>query len=180
MLLRGHIALGASPRDVYRASGDPARQTARTLMAMLEQSGIGVGQGYVTSIEPPPASARVLAQVQGRPLQELLLHVMNYSNNFMADVLALNLVDRPRASLLEGGEALQDYVAGVPDHGPLIMLSGSGLTTENRTSAQGPTCYSKACSTAPRCFPASSPASSRRVTGCRASSGAARRCSRST
>ncbi len=137
MLLRGHIALGASPRDVYRASGDPARQTARTLMAMLEQSGIGVGQGYVTSVEPPPASARALAQVQGRPLQELLLHVMNYSNNFMADVLALNLVDTPRASLLDGGQAIQDYVAGVPDHGPLTMLSGSGLTTENRTSAQG-------------------------------------------
>ncbi|WP_111415043.1 D-alanyl-D-alanine carboxypeptidase/D-alanyl-D-alanine endopeptidase [Billgrantia lactosivorans] len=137
MLLRGHIALGAAPRDVYRASGDPARQTARTLLAMLEQAGIAVGQGYATSIEPPPATARSLAEVEGRPLQELLLHVMNYSNNFMADVLALNLVDTPRATLLQAGEALQDYVAGLPDHGPVVMLSGSGLTTENRTSARG-------------------------------------------
>ncbi|WP_422671778.1 D-alanyl-D-alanine carboxypeptidase/D-alanyl-D-alanine endopeptidase [Billgrantia kenyensis] len=137
MLLRGQISLNASPRDVYRASGDPARQTARTLMAMLDQAGIGVGEGYVTSIEEPPAAARTLARVEGRPLQELLLHVMNYSNNFMADVLALNLVDTPRASLLEAGEAIQDYVAGLPDHGPVVMLSGSGLTTENRTSAHG-------------------------------------------
>ncbi|MGL6215945.1 D-alanyl-D-alanine carboxypeptidase/D-alanyl-D-alanine endopeptidase [Billgrantia desiderata] len=137
MLLRGQISLNASPRDVYRASGDPARQTARTLMAMLEQAGIGVGGGYVTSIEQPAASARTLAQVESRPLQELLLHVMNYSNNFMADVLALNLVDTPRADLLQAGEAIQDYVAGLPDHGPVIMLSGSGLTTENRTSAHG-------------------------------------------
>ncbi|MGQ4878030.1 D-alanyl-D-alanine carboxypeptidase/D-alanyl-D-alanine endopeptidase [Billgrantia sp. LNSP4103-1] len=137
MLLRGQVAHDASPRDVYRASGDPARQTARTLMAMLEQAGIAVGQGYTTSIEAPPASARTLAQVEGKPLQELLLQVMNYSNNFMADVLALNLVETPRASLLQAGEAIQDYVIGLPDHGPVVMLSGSGLTTENRTSARG-------------------------------------------
>ncbi|MCC5882670.1 MAG: D-alanyl-D-alanine carboxypeptidase/D-alanyl-D-alanine-endopeptidase [Halomonas sp.] len=137
MLLRGQISLNASPRDVYRASGDPARQTARTLMAMLEQAGIAVRDGYATSIEQPPASARALAQVESKPLQELLLHVMNYSNNFMADVLALNLVDTPRSDLLQAGEAIQEYVAGLPDHGPVVMLSGSGLTTENRTSAQG-------------------------------------------
>ncbi|QTP57202.1 D-alanyl-D-alanine carboxypeptidase/D-alanyl-D-alanine-endopeptidase [Billgrantia sulfidoxydans] len=137
MLLRGHIALNAAPRDVYRASGDPARQTARTLAAMLEQAGIAIGAGYATTTEPPPASAHALATVEGRPLQELLLQVMNYSNNFMADVLALNLVDAPRATLLQAGEAIQDYVAGLPDHGPVVMLSGSGLTTENRTSASG-------------------------------------------
>lgn len=137
MLLRGHIALNAASRDVYRASGDPARQTARTLAAVLDQAGIGIGAGYATSVEPPPASARILAEVEGESLQELLLHVMNYSNNFMADVLALNLVDAPRATLLQAGEAIQDYVAGLPDHGPVIMLSGSGLTTENRTSASG-------------------------------------------
>ncbi|MCE8022512.1 D-alanyl-D-alanine carboxypeptidase/D-alanyl-D-alanine-endopeptidase [Halomonas sp. MCCC 1A11036] len=137
MLLRGYIARDAAPRDVYRASGDPARQTARTLLAMLEQAGIAVGQGYATSIEAPPATARNLAQVEGKPLQELLLQVMNYSNNFMADVLALNLADTPRANLLQAGEAIQDYVAGLPDHGPVTMLSGSGLTTENRTSAHG-------------------------------------------
>ncbi|MFQ3789492.1 D-alanyl-D-alanine carboxypeptidase/D-alanyl-D-alanine-endopeptidase [Halomonas sp. A29] len=137
MLLSGHISLDAEPRDVYRASGDPARQTARTLTAMLEQAGITIGGGYATSIEAPPSSARTLAQVEGKPLQELLLHVMNYSNNFMADVLALNLVGSPRATLIQAGEAIQDYVTGLPDHGPVIMLSGSGLTTENRTSAQG-------------------------------------------
>lgn len=137
MLLRGQIALDASSRDVYRASSDPARQTARTFLAMLEQADIGVGQGYATSVEPPATSARALAEVEGKPLQELLLRTMNYSNNFMADVLALNLADLPRADLLQAGEAIQDYVAGLPDHGPLIMLSGSGLTTENRTSARG-------------------------------------------
>ncbi|RDB41943.1 D-alanyl-D-alanine carboxypeptidase/D-alanyl-D-alanine-endopeptidase [Halomonas sp. DQ26W] len=137
MVLRGQISLNASPREVYRASSDPAQQTARTMMAMLEQAGIAVRQGYSTSVEEPPAAARILATVDGKPLQELLLRTMNYSNNFMADVLALNLVDMPRSSLLQAGDAIEHYVAGLPDHGPLIMHSGSGLTTENRTSAQG-------------------------------------------
>ena len=137
MILHGHVALGSAPRDVYRASSDPARQTARTLMAMLELAGIGVAQGYAVTTEPPAASARTLAEVEGRPLQEQLLRIMNYSNNFMSDVLALGLVDAPRGSLTQAGEALQTYVAGLPDHGPVVLLSGSGLTTENRTSAQG-------------------------------------------
>ncbi|RCV88162.1 D-alanyl-D-alanine carboxypeptidase/D-alanyl-D-alanine endopeptidase [Billgrantia montanilacus] len=137
MVLRGQISLNASPREVYRASSDPAQQTARTMTAMLEQAGIAVRQGYATSVGEPPAAARTLAAVDGKPLQELLLRTMNYSNNFMADVLALNLVDTPRSSLLQAGDAIEHYTTGMPDHGPLIMQSGSGLTTENRTSAHG-------------------------------------------
>ena len=137
MALRGQISLNAVPREVYRASSDPARQTARTLKAMLEQSGIRVGDGYAVSAEPPAAGARTLAAVDGKPLQELLLRTMNYSNNFMADVLALNLVETPRADLEQGAAAIEHFVAGIPDHGPLSLLSGSGLTPENRISASG-------------------------------------------
>ncbi|WP_231489642.1 D-alanyl-D-alanine carboxypeptidase/D-alanyl-D-alanine endopeptidase [Billgrantia saliphila] len=137
LVLRGYMALDAAPRDVHRASGDPARQTARTLTALLEQAGIAVRGGYVTTVAEPPPTSRSLAEVEGKPLQELLLRTMNYSNNFMADVLALNLAGTPQASLLQAGETIQHYVDGLSDHGPLVMLSGSGLTTENRTSAHG-------------------------------------------
>ncbi|PMR72108.1 D-alanyl-D-alanine carboxypeptidase/D-alanyl-D-alanine endopeptidase [Billgrantia endophytica] len=137
MVLGGQISLNASPREVYRASSDPARQTARTMAAMLEQAGIVVRQGYATSVEEPSAATRTLAAVDGKPLQELLLRTMNYSNNFMADVLALNLVDTPRSTLLQGGEVIEHFVGGIPDHGPLELRSGSGLTPESRISAHG-------------------------------------------
>ncbi len=137
MVVRGQISTNARPRDIYRASSDPAGQTAATLLAMLEQAGIAVREGAITSEAEPPAAAHALAAVEGRPLQELLLRVMNYSNNFMADMLALNLVETPRGDLRLGGSAIETFVAGIPDHGPLTLLSGSGLTPENRTSARG-------------------------------------------
>lgn len=137
MLLSGQISTNARPRDIYRASADPADQLAMTLLAMLEQAGISVRGGADTTQAEPPAGARVLAEIEGKPLQELLLRVMNYSNNFMADVLALNLVETPRGDLRLGGAAIEQFVAGIPDHGPLTLLSGSGLTPENRTSARG-------------------------------------------
>ncbi|QJQ95013.1 MULTISPECIES: D-alanyl-D-alanine carboxypeptidase/D-alanyl-D-alanine-endopeptidase [Halomonadaceae] len=137
MVLRGQIVLGASPRELYRASSDPALQTAQVLGALLSQAGIEVADGHVTTTERPSTSARELASLAGRPLQELLLATMNYSNNYMADVLSLNMVAEPQGSLLQAGEALERYVAGLPGHGPVALQSGSGLTTGNRTSATG-------------------------------------------
>lgn len=142
MIVRGQIAANAHPREVYRASADPAMQTAQTLVAMLSQAGIDVSGGasgtpYATTVQEPPAAARRLAVVEGRPLQELVLHTMNYSNNFMADVLNLNLVSTPQATLEEAATALEAYAAAIPGHGPLTLHSGSGLTTTNRTSASG-------------------------------------------
>ncbi|MEQ5803172.1 D-alanyl-D-alanine carboxypeptidase/D-alanyl-D-alanine-endopeptidase [Halomonas sp. H10-9-1] len=137
MLLSGQISTNAQPRDIYRASSDPADQMALTLLAMLDQSGIAVAGGADTTQVAPPASAVTLAAVDGKPLQELLLRMMHYSNNYMADMLALNLVESPRADLRSGGAAIEAFVAGIPDHGPVTLLSGSGLTPENRTSARG-------------------------------------------
>jgi len=137
MRLSGQISTNARPRQVYRASSDPAQQSAHTLRAMLEQAGITVRDGVAVAATEPPASARTLAAVEGEPLQELLLRTLNYSNNFMADVLALNLVEAPRASLEQGGAALEAFADETPGHGPVTLRSGSGLTPENRTSAAG-------------------------------------------
>ena len=153
MVLGGQISTNARPRDIYRASSDPADQMAMTLLAMLDQAGIEVSGGAETTPAEPPAGARVLAEVEGKPLQELLLRVMNYSNNFMADMLALNLVETPRADLHLGGAAIEAFAAGLPDHGPVTLLSGSGLTTENRTSARGANALLESMYFRPSLFP---------------------------
>ncbi|SDK10340.1 D-alanyl-D-alanine carboxypeptidase/D-alanyl-D-alanine endopeptidase [Billgrantia gudaonensis] len=154
MVLRGTIAGDAAPRDVYRTSGDPAEQTARTLAAMLDQVGIAVQGIHATTIEPPSASADTLAAVEGRPLQALLLDTLHYSNNFMADMLTLGLADTPRPTLLDGAEAIEHFVAGIPDHGPLDLRSGSGLTPESRTSARGVNALLASLFHRPSLFPA--------------------------
>ncbi|WP_244511297.1 D-alanyl-D-alanine carboxypeptidase/D-alanyl-D-alanine endopeptidase [Vreelandella arcis] len=137
MRLSGQISTNAHARDVYRGAGDAAEVTAEVLLGMLRQAGINVRDGWQLTSMRPPGDAQQLAAVDSKPLQELLLRIMNYSNNYMADVLALNLVDSPQAQLREAGQALERYAQSLPGHGPLTLYSGSGLTTENRTSAHG-------------------------------------------
>lgn len=137
MRLTGQISTNASAQDIYRGAGDAADKTAQVLMGMLNQAGIQVREPWRVSSTQPPSNAQRLAAVDSQPLQELLLRIMNYSNNYMADVLALDLVDAPQAQLRQAGQAIETYAQGLPGHGPLTMYSGSGLTTENRTSAQG-------------------------------------------
>ena len=137
MRLTGQISTNATARDVYRGAGDAAETTAQVLMGMLNQAGIPVREPWRVSSSQPPSSAQRLAAVDGQPLQELLLRIMNYSNNYMADVLALDLVETPQAQLRQAGQAIENYALSLPGHGSLTLYSGSGLTTENRTSAQG-------------------------------------------
>ncbi len=153
----GQISTNAHPRDLYRASAAPAEQTAQLLMAMLERAGIQVQGGHTTSTTKPLASARELAAVDGEPLQEVLLRTLNYSNNFMADVLALDMAAGPRPSLEQGGAAIEAFAADIPGHGPLTLRSGSGLTPENRTTASGVNSLLAYMFAQPPCFPASWP-----------------------
>jgi len=137
MRLTGQISTNAAARDVYRGAGDAAEQTAQLLLAMLNQAGVTVRDPWRVGSTRPPSEARRLAAVDGQPLQELLLRTMNYSNNYMADVLALNLVETPQAQLRQAGQAIEAYAQGLSGHGPITLSSGSGLTTDNRTSAHG-------------------------------------------
>ncbi|MBH8581434.1 D-alanyl-D-alanine carboxypeptidase/D-alanyl-D-alanine-endopeptidase [Halomonas pacifica] len=136
LILRGRIAADAAPRNVHRASADPAWQTAQTLGALLIQAGITVEGAPRVTREPPPVEVATLSAVDGRSLQELLLGVMHYSNNYMADVLTLGLAEGSQ-DLPAAGAALAGFAEALPNHGPLTLDSGSGLTTTNRTTAAG-------------------------------------------
>jgi len=132
----GQIPAGSYPRPVYKASSDPADQTGQTLLSLLRQSGITVSGGYAVSRQAPPSTAQALAAVEGKPLQELLLRTLNYSNNFMADTLALDLTSGTQQNLPDAGRELERFATSLPGHSAVTLRSGSGLTPENRVSAQ--------------------------------------------
>ncbi|WP_239495388.1 D-alanyl-D-alanine carboxypeptidase/D-alanyl-D-alanine-endopeptidase [Salinicola halophilus] len=148
----GQIPAGAMPQAIYKASSDPADQTGRTLTSLLEQAGVAI-RGYAVSQAPPPSSATPLAAIEGKPLQELLLRTLNYSNNFMADMLALDLTTGAQQGLPEAGSALERFAGALPGHGPVTLRSGSGLTPENRVSAQGVNALLGAMYERPTLFP---------------------------
>ena len=136
----GDIPAGTA-QQVYRAMSDPVRGSGLLLREMLHELGVqGLGEVVIGSAAPPNA-APVLADVQGLSLGEQLGRMLRYSNNYIADVLTLDL-----AAEVSGGAAtplstaatgLADFLgklAAVPAPGPLLH-SGSGLTPENLLSA---------------------------------------------
>ncbi|WP_456269356.1 D-alanyl-D-alanine carboxypeptidase/D-alanyl-D-alanine-endopeptidase [Kushneria sp. AK178] len=138
MVVSGQIPLGSGPRNVYRSSADPAAQTLKTLESLMNDAGIAVTRGFAATSSRPAESAKVLSAIEGKPLQEQLLRMLNYSNNFMADVLALDLVSGT-PSMASAGAALNAFAGNIAGHGPIDLRSGSGLTPESRTSARGVT-----------------------------------------
>ena len=152
--LSGQLAQGTSEQRVYRASSNPAEQSLVTLQQLLGQSGIHVVQGGRVTQAMPPITAHSVAHVESMPLQAELMEMLAYSNNFMADSMTMALSPSFPASLDKGCGVIQQLVRTVPDHGPLVLLSGSGLTPENRTSAHGLVALLKAFYQKPALFPA--------------------------
>jgi len=88
-----------------------------------------------------------VAYIEGMPLREQVVRMLRYSNNYIADVLTMNLAVRkrkdPPSTLADGASVLSDYVSALPSvpslprtEGKPELYSGSGLTPENRISAE--------------------------------------------
>jgi len=143
--VRGALPAG-EPERVYRAMSDPSLATGQLLREMLIVLGVAVPPGVVVSAAPLPPKTVKLAEVEGLQLKEQLGRMMRYSNNYIADVLTLNLAAelqrRPPERLSSASEVLLQYLlrprpasAPIPADLPVIA-SGSGLTPENRLSAR--------------------------------------------
>lgn len=144
----GSIALGAWPGRVYRSVSDPVRYAGDALKAFLKAAGVEV-KGRVREERASPSPSLVpLAAVEGYPLDWQLRGLAKVSNNFIADMLTLQLGVLPArargASLEQGAQELEKYLKQViaeaneerGDPAGLVLASGSGLTPENRVSAR--------------------------------------------
>ncbi len=136
----GDIPSGPA-QQLYRAMSDPVLGAGLLLKEMLRELGVSMTGEVVTAVAAPPATARMLADVQGLPLGEQLGRMLRYSNNYIADVLTLDLAAEVSgtspAQLSTAATVLSDFLARLETPaGPTALLhSGSGLTPENLLSA---------------------------------------------
>lgn len=86
----GAVPLGPATRH-WRAMSDPSLGAGQLLAAMLAQTGVVLRGPVIASDDPMPPGAQTLAQVEGLPLREQLGRMMRFSNNYIADVLTLQL-----------------------------------------------------------------------------------------
>jgi serine-type D-Ala-D-Ala carboxypeptidase/endopeptidase (penicillin-binding protein 4) len=140
----GNVPAG-DPVRLYRAMSDPARGVGMLLEQALREIGVAIDGPIIVSAAPLPGQVTMLAETQGLALREQLGRMLRFSNNYIADVLTLDLAaqlsEQPAARLSDAGQVLSDFLARLESPAattaasrPLIV-SGSGLTPENRLSA---------------------------------------------
>ncbi|HDJ85942.1 MAG TPA: D-alanyl-D-alanine carboxypeptidase/D-alanyl-D-alanine-endopeptidase, partial [Chromatiales bacterium] len=144
----GAVSAALPTGRYYVSASDPARLTGVLLRSLLAARGVRV-DGRVRVVSHPLANLEPLVAVKGPTLGHEISVMMHYSNDYMADVLALDLV-RERAGdadpplLADAGAALGRFAAamdraaripGAAPRGTPVIASGSGLTPANRLSA---------------------------------------------
>jgi D-alanyl-D-alanine carboxypeptidase/D-alanyl-D-alanine-endopeptidase (penicillin-binding protein 4) len=140
----GDVPIGGEQR-VYRAMSDAARGVGMLLAETLREVGITLAGPIVVTEEPPPANALALATTEGLTVNEQLGRMLRFSNNYIADVLTMDLaagtMERPPSDLAAAAQVLTQFMARVQraaqpsERQPPAIFSGSGLTIENRISA---------------------------------------------
>jgi D-alanyl-D-alanine carboxypeptidase/D-alanyl-D-alanine-endopeptidase (penicillin-binding protein 4) len=140
----GDIPSGGG-QQVFRAMSDPARGVGLLMMETLREIGITVAGPVIVSGSALPARTYPLAQTSGLSVHEQLDRMLRFSNNYIADVLTLDLAadtyTQPPGQLSTAGRVLSDFVAraqrGARRAAPAAppLFSGSGLTPENQLSA---------------------------------------------
>lgn len=147
LIVSGKVPAGGAPVHRYRSVSDPNRFTGQMLRGLLRRAGIEVTGSDAVDARPPAAGAKTVAEVNGLPLAEQVRRMLLYSNNYMADMFALDLLrdtspDQP-AELHAAGSLLSRFAAttdtdsrfGGHHQTPPLLQSGSGLTVGNRLAA---------------------------------------------
>ncbi len=141
----GDVPLG-DDQTVYRSMSNPLVGAGLLLKETLREIGVDVAGPVVIRASQPPGGSYALGDIEGLSLQEQLGRMLRYSNNYIADVLTMDMAasvdDHPPQALATAGRLLSDFVERVQarDHPasrvPPPLYSGSGLTTDNRLSAE--------------------------------------------
>ncbi len=125
-----------APDGVERSS-DPARAAGEAFAAALGRHGVAVVGSTRTVPAPDGAGATVLAEGLGAPLDSVVQHVLEASDNEGAEVLLRHVAlgtERP-GSFAGGAAAVREVLTGlgVPWAG-VRTYDGSGLSRDNRVT----------------------------------------------
>jgi serine-type D-Ala-D-Ala carboxypeptidase/endopeptidase (penicillin-binding protein 4) len=140
----GDVPLG-DDQTVYRSMSNPSLGVGLLLKETLHEIGVEVAGPVVVRASHPPADSYALGDVEGLSLREQLGRMLRFSNNYIADVLTMDMAasvdDHPPQALAAAGRLLSDFVQRVQARDRPASLvappiySGSGLSTDNRLSA---------------------------------------------
>lgn len=148
LTVSGNIAMGEAGLRAYRSVSDAERYSGDVLRAFLKAAGVNVRGRVRIDTSVPSPRARLVASVEGFPIDWQLRGLFKVSNNFIGDMMTILLDAENKssgASMDKGAKVIEQYVTDslkkttiktIQSRTPLNIESGSGLTPENRISAQ--------------------------------------------
>lgn len=150
LIISGKLGILNKPLTLYRSVGDPNLTTAALLTAFLKEAGIRLNGRAQIESTPLLSSDTLLTQLVSDPLIHSLQDMLFYSNNYIADMLMLDLwrdnqknLVSPSVNLTDATQLLfNSYKPMVSKtnfitngNGLPIFKNASGLTPLNRLSA---------------------------------------------
>jgi D-alanyl-D-alanine carboxypeptidase/D-alanyl-D-alanine-endopeptidase (penicillin-binding protein 4) len=137
VVVSGKIALDAKEVVVYKNITQPDLWAGYNLRSFLQQRGIEVKGAVKTGVTP--GNAKLVAEAEGKPIQDVLSDMNKFSNNYIAEMLTKNLAaaQNPPGTIEKGMKVLREYMEkiGVPAS-QYELYNPSGLTRENKMTAQ--------------------------------------------
>jgi len=151
LTISGKLGVESKSVTIYRSVGDPNLTTASLLSAFLQEAGISLKGKTQLESTPLLQTDKLLTQLESDPLIHSLQDMLFYSNNYIADMLMMDLWRDNYTVLVPSAINLSDATqllfnnykpmaetpfsikncSGLP-----IIKNASGLTPLNRVSAR--------------------------------------------
>lgn len=133
----GSISKNSSEVTVFKNVTKPDIWAGSNLKAFLAQRGIQV-TGKVINAKLP-ASAKLVAESESKPIEHILADMNKFSNNYVAEMLTKNLAAQtdPPGSIEKGMSQIYKYLnrLGISSS-EFVLTNPSGLNRENQITAK--------------------------------------------
>lgn len=136
LVVRGSMGIGADTFETRRNITQPALWSGLNLKHYLGYMDIAVSGEVVQDLTP--ATARMLASVDGRPVEQLVIDMNKVSSNFIAEMLTKNIAARRSTpgTMSAGLDIMNEYMESLGlDRNEYLLVNPAGLTYTNRLSA---------------------------------------------
>ncbi len=131
------LPIGTHRINLGRAELGP-KYFAELLKAKLNQSGMLINDNFINGPLPNNAQ-RLFTHLNSRTLEQIILSMLEFSNNFIANQLYLLLgaeVHHAPATMDKSYSVFANYIQQHFEWKHYVLVEGAGLSTQNRLSAQ--------------------------------------------
>lgn len=137
LLVSGKIAMDSKEVVIYKNVTQPDLWSGYNLKAFLRQRGIEI-KGTI-KLGVTSAKAKVLAEAESKPVEDIVADMNKFSNNYVAEMLTKNVGAQVKVpgTIGAGVEQMKKYLVKIgAEPGQFDFFNPSGLTRENKISAK--------------------------------------------